>query len=180
MLMYAIVLTMTGRVKTELTELRARYATYMKYSIEPHVSIRYPFTLRVDISTIHVKLVEIARQTKPFTLVLNGIRYWEGQNNVAYVAIKNRPPVFNLHVALTHALQGLITGDTTYDLENFIPHLTICEGIPSEILPTLKEELSKYDPNYKVRMTSFVLFQAESNEKSETWKRTRVFRFLNL
>jgi 2'-5' RNA ligase len=179
MMMYAIALTMNGKAKSELTELRARFGTNINYSIEPHVTLSYPFTLKTDINVIENKLSEVAGQTKPFALILDGIRYWEGRNNVAYVAVQNQLSVFNLHVAVTRALQGLITGDTTYNLQNFTAHLTINEQIPGEALPNLKKELSRHEPTYRVKMTSLTLFEAEPNEKRETWKPTRIFRFLN-
>ncbi len=175
--MYAVALTMNGKAKTELSELRARFYKYMKYDIEPHVTIMYPFTPVGNISDIHTKLSEIVEHAKPFLLVLNSVRYWEGLNNVAYVAVQNRLPVFNLHVAIIHTLQGLTTGDTTYNLQNFAAHLTITEHIPTEDLPNLKKELSVLEPKYRVRITSFTLFENEPSKKGKTWKPNQIFRF---
>ena len=138
MLKYAIALTMKGKAKTGLTELRARFGTDMNYSIEPHVTLTYPFKLITDISVIENKLSEVAAQTKPFVLILNGIRYWEGRNNVAYVAVQNQLPVYNLHAAIVTALQRLISGNTTFDLQHFTAHSTINEHIPAEALADLK------------------------------------------
>ena len=177
MLMYAIALTMKGKAKTGLSELRARFGTDMNYSIEPHVTLTYPFTPKADISIIQNKLSEVAAQTKPFTLELNGIRYWEGRNNVAYAAVQNQLPVYNLHAAIVAALQGLISGNTTFDLEHFTAHSTINEHIPGEALAALKQELSAYQPQYRVNITSFTLFAAEPKEKGEIWKPVRIFRF---
>jgi 2'-5' RNA ligase len=138
MLMYAIALTMKGKAKTGLTELRTRFGTDMNYSIEPHVTLTYPFTTKVDISIIQNKLREVAAHTVPFVLILNGIRYWEGRNNVAYVAVQNQLPVYNLHAAIVTALHGLILGDTTFALQHFTAHSTINEHIPEEGLTALK------------------------------------------
>lgn len=178
MMKYAVVLTTMGRAKTELTRLRTRYGVYMKYSIEPHITVKFPFTLKTDINTFLTELGKMAVQTKPFTLILDGICYWEGSNNVAYVSVQNRLPVFNLHVAINSALKGLTMGDTTYDLQNFIPHLTISEHIPDDALPGIKRELIHYEPKYRVRMTSFTLFETKPNEKLEIWVHNRVFKFL--
>jgi 2'-5' RNA ligase len=95
--------------------------------------------IKVDINIIRAELEDIAARTRPFTLILDGIRYWEGSNNVAYVAVKNKVPVFNLHVAVTHSLHGLVAGNDIYDLENFMPHLTISENIPGDTLSTIKQ-----------------------------------------
>ena len=178
-MMYAVVLTVAGKAKTGLAELRTRFGAHMKYTIEPHVTIKYPFTLRADIGIILNKLNEVAGHAKPFVMVLDGMRYWEGPNNVAYVAVKNRKAVFDLHSAVTLALQGLTAGDTTYDFQNFTPHLTISEHIPNDILPGVKRELSEHEPKYRVKTTSFALFEAEPSDEWETWKPAGVFRFQN-
>ena len=177
MLIYAIALTMKGKAKKELTELRSRFGTNMNYSIEPHVTITYPFTPKTDISNIQNKLSEIAAQTKPFTLVLNDIRYWERKNNVAYIAVQNQLPVYNLHATIFHALEGLISGDTSFSLQNYKAHLTINEHAPGEKLDALKKELLAYRLEYRVNINSFALFAAETSEKPEKWVPARVFRF---
>lgn len=175
--MYAVALTMTGKARTELAALRDRFGTSMNYSIEPHVTVKSPFTLTVDINVVEARLEEVARQTKPFWVVFDGVRYWEGANNVAYVAVRDRTPVFNLHVAIAQALRALAEGDTTYDLANFTPHMTIGERIPDSALPAVKAELATFRPRYRLKMSSFTLFAAEPNLTQETWKSARVFRF---
>ena len=177
MLIYAIALTIKGEAKKELTELRTRFGTNMNYSIEPHVTIIYPFMLKTDIRNIQKKLRAVATQTQPFTLVLNGIRYWEGRNNTVYIAVQNQLPVYNLHATLKYTLEGLISGDTTFDLQKFTAHLTINENVPYESLPTLKKELSAYHLEYQVNINSFTMFAAETNEKPEIWEPVRIFRF---
>jgi 2'-5' RNA ligase len=177
MLIYAIALTMKGKAKKELTELRARFGTNMNYSIEPHVTIIFRFTLKTDIRIIQNRLSEIATQTRPFMLVLNGIRYWEGKNNVAYIAVQNQLPVYNLQATIIDALEGLISADTTFNLQNFIAHLTINEHVPGESLSNLKKELSAYHLEYRMNINSFALFAAAPNEKGEEWKPVRIFCF---
>lgn len=177
MLIYAIALTMKGKAKKELTELRTRFGTNMNYSIEPHVTIMFRFTLKTDIRIIQNRLSEIATQTRPFMLVLNGIRCWEGKNNVAYIAVQNQLLVYNLQAMIIDALEGLIAADTTFNLQNFIAHLTINEHVPNESMSTLKKELLAYHPEYRVNINSFTLFAAETNEKPEKWVPARIFRF---
>ena len=96
---------------------------------------------------------------------------------MAYVAVRNQLPVYNLHATIIHALEGLISGDNTFILQNFTAHLTINEHAPGETLAALKKELSTCKPEYRVRITSFTLFAAEANEKPEIWKPVRIFRF---
>ncbi len=176
-MMYAVALMVGGKAGREVAGLQARYAGSMRYAIAPHVTLKYPFTLKADIGAVEASLEEVARHRKPFWVVFDGVRYFEGTNNVAYVAVRDRAPIFDLHMAVTQALQGLVEGDATYDSENFVPHMTIGVEIPGSFLPTLKDELASFEAQGRVRMTSFTLFAAEPDPKFETWHAARVFRF---
>jgi 2'-5' RNA ligase len=119
-------------------------------------------------------LEAVAKRTKPFTLVLNGVKYFEGANNVAYVAVKDRRPVIDLHVDIFHSLEGLVKEeyDGRYALEHFTPHVTIGEHIPDDVFPAVKEEFSDYKLYYGSEITSFSLF---SGEMDGMWGPVRVF-----
>jgi len=175
--MYAVALMVGGKAKAEVAALQARYARFMRYTIAPHVTVQYPFTLMTDTGVVEARLAEVARRTKPFWVVFDGVRYWEGANNVAYVAVRDRAPVFDLHVTVKQALEGLAKGDATYDLANFTPHMTIGERIPDSALAEVKKDLCACEAKYRVRMASFTLFAAEPDPRWETWKAARVFRF---
>ena len=110
-------------------------------------------------------------------MALNGIRYWEGKHNVAYIAVQNQLPVYKLHATISDALEGLISGDTSYSLQNYKAHLTINEHAPGEKLDALKKVLLVYHPEYLVNINSFALFAAETNAKLEKWVPVRIFRF---
>ncbi len=172
-----MVLTTHGKAKTELSRWRERYAGCMKYTIEPHITIKFPFTLRADIGIIQARLNDIAGRTKSFMLILDGVRYWEGQNNVAYVAVKNPLPVYNIHTAVIHGLEEFTAGYNTYDLGNFVPHLTLGEHIPDELLPKIKTELAGFQIKYRIRVTSFTMFSSVMRKEWETWQPANVFNF---
>lgn len=176
---YAVVLTTHGKAKKELSRWREKYAGYMKYTIAPHVTVKFPFTLKADISIIQARLNKIAERTKSFTLILDGVRYWEGQNNVAYVAVKNPRPVYDIHTAIIHDLEGLTAGNNTYDRENFVPHVTLGEYIPADSLPMIKEELSGFHFSYRIKVTSFTMFGSEPNNDWDIWRPVNVFKFIN-
>jgi len=171
---YAVALTFTGEVAKELSRLREKYNRYVSYTIEPHLTLEYPFVPEVDLSIINEKLKAVARRTRPFTLVLSGIEYFEGTSNVAYVAVENKRTVVDLHTDIVYSLKGLIgEGDKEgYKLERFIPHVTIGECIPSEVFPTVKKRLSDYELHYESEIVSFVLFSVGKDEK---WEPARVF-----
>ena len=177
MIDYAIALTFPSEVSKGLNGLREKYKEYVGYTIEPHLTLAYPFVPTVDISIIKEKLEAVARKTKTFTLVLNGIEYFEEGNNVAYAAVENKQPVIGLHIDVMSSLEGFITEENTdgmYDFERFIPHVTIGAQIPDEVFPTVKKLFLDYELHYEVTISSFTLF---SSGEDAIWKPERVFEF---
>ena len=163
---YAIALTFPAEVAEKLSSLREEYNRYVGYTIEPHITLAYPFLPEVDIATIKEKLQAVAKRTKPFSLVLNGIEYFEEANNVAYAAVENKRPVIDLHTDIKHSLDGLIKDEYTegiYNLERFTPHATISEQIPDEVFPIIKKALADCVLHYEIKITSFTLFSADED-----------------
>ena len=72
---YAVVLTFPGDIAESLNKLREKHNKYTGYTIEPHLTLVYPFVPQGDITTVNEKLDAVAGRTKPFTLILNGIEY---------------------------------------------------------------------------------------------------------
>jgi len=171
---YAVVLTFPSEVAKRLSRLREKYNRYVSYTIEPHLTLEYPFVPKADITVVREKVKAVARRTEPFTLVLNGIEYFEGTNNVAYVAVDNKRPVTDLHTDIVHSLKGLIEeGDKEgYKLERFTPHVTIGECIPDEVFPTVKKRFSDYELHYGIEIAAFILFSTGENG---IWKPDCVF-----
>lgn len=174
---YAVVLTIPGEAGKEISNLRNKHGKYLSYTIEPHVTLKYPLVPKVDLNIVNEKLEAVARRTKPFTLVLNGIKYFEGVNNVAYIAIENKQPVIDLHIDVFHSIRGLVEGtsEIEYNLERFTPHVTISEHIPDEVFPSVKKQLSEYELRYEVRVVSLDLYSSDQKELHQIWKRVHVF-----
>ena len=175
MIDYAVALTFPSEVDELLSRLREIYNQYIGYTIKPHLTLVYPFVPQVDITIIKEKLKAVAKRTKPFTLVLNGIEYFEGANNVAYAANENKQPVIDLHIDIISPLKELIKEEYTngqYNLERFTPHVTIGGQIPDEIFPTIKKKFSDYDIHHEIEIVSFVLF---SSGEDAIWKPACVF-----
>jgi 2'-5' RNA ligase len=174
MTLYAVVLTFPGEVAEGLNRLREKYNRYVSYTIGPHLTLEYPFTPMVDVAIINTRLEAVAKRTKPFTLVLSEIKYFEGANNVAYVAVKDRRLVVDLHVDIFHSLEELVKEeyDGRYALKHFTPHVTIGEHIPDEVFPAVKKEFSDYKLDYRSEVASFALF---SGGMDGVWEPVRVF-----
>jgi 2'-5' RNA ligase len=175
MVNYAVVLTFPGDVAEELNKLRSDYNQYVRYRIEPHLTLVYPFLPLRNIDTVDEKLAAVGKRTKPFTLILDGIGYFEGENNVVYAAIEDEEHVKALHNEIMHSLSELIKEEYTdgqYDLDRFVPHVTLGEQIPDELLPSVKERFATYKLHNEVEVSSFVLVSAGEDG---VWKRNRSF-----
>lgn len=171
---YAVALTFPAGIETELNRLREKYNRYVNYHIPPHVTLMYPFKLSTDLTVTKERLESVASRTRPFVLELDGVEYFEETNNVAYVAIKNKRPVVDLHTDIVRSLQGLVEGEyEEYIFERFTPHMTIAESIPNEVFPVIKKELSGYTLNRNINIDSFVLF---SSGNDAVWKPETIFR----
>ena len=107
MISYAVALTFPPEVKEVLSKLRKEYTEYVSYRIEPHITLKYPFMTDVKVVVINDRLQKVANAPRPFIVVLNGVKYFEGENNVAYVAIENEDPVIDLHYHIVHSLEDL-------------------------------------------------------------------------
>lgn len=177
--MYAAVLAIPGKAGKKIGALRERYARFMDYCIVPHLTLAYPFTTSIDLSLIYHQLDKAAQGASSFTLRLSGVRYFEGHNNVAYVAVADRQPIFALNRTIAHALKGLVIAKQPllFDPKEFVPHVTIAEYIPHEMLAAVKSDLSAVQINCAIKVRSFSLFTAKDDEKPQIWRRASVHPF---
>jgi 2'-5' RNA ligase len=129
-----------------------------------------PITL---LEYVYEKLEIVAKNAKPFTLVFDGIEYFEGANNVAYVSISNQTPVKELHRNLNNSLKGLIQEayNQKFINDHFIPHMTIGEKIPGTIFPDVKKRFTGYKISHESEISDFSLFCGENGK----WQVMRVF-----
>ena len=163
MTLYAIAVILPDEIGKELDRLRNEFSKNMVYIPIPHLTLVYPFTPTIDITALIDKLKQVAETAAPFILTLNGIGYFEGKNNVAYVAVANIKPVINLHRKIIFSLAGLLKDELkdeqgNFNLDRFVHHVTIGELIPDEILAELKRHMSKNITHYETEVTSFSLF----------------------
>ncbi len=178
MIIYAIIITLRGKANRDIAALREQYNKYVHYSIVPHITLLYPVVLKSGLSDLFSILDRVASQTKPFFIDLRGVCYFEGRNNVAYVALEDRQPVIYLSNNINHSLRGEIinNNDQINTYGDFTPHVTITELVPVDIFPNIKMELAKLGLKYRVRIDSFCLFSTQQNTTWEVWKRERVFK----
>jgi 2'-5' RNA ligase len=171
---YAIALTFSEKTAEKINNLRTDYQEFSDYVIDPHITLVYPFSPVFSLFLIYEQLEKIAKRTKQFSVVLNGIEFFENGNNVVYAALENRRTVKKLHTDIITSLEGLIKEwrtDGNFNLEMFVPHVTIGEHIPDSLFPDIKKQYSKYWIHYEEKITSFTFF----HEKEGIWEKKRVF-----
>ena len=173
---YAVALTFPDDIAGAFSKLREKYNKYVDYKIEPHITLVYPFAPIIDIMNVYERLEGVSQRTKPFTLVFDGIKYFEGEVNVAYAAVANQQQVADLHADIYNSLEGLIKVEDIFERvvkENFVPHATISDDIPGDEFPDIKQALAGYEIDFQCEITEFVLFSAGNDG---IWKRGRVFK----
>jgi 2'-5' RNA ligase len=172
--LYGIFLTFNSGIEKIFNRLRENYEQYFNLPIAPHLTLMYPFVPVFSLYPVVEQLEKVARQTKPFNIVLNGIKYFEKENNVIYAAVENKRAVKNLHMDIAVALEGVVQewrAEGKYSLDRFIPHVTIGNKIPNVIFPELKKMLSKYRLHFEDSITDFSLY----TEIDGIWQPKRVF-----
>ncbi len=172
---YAVAMTFNEKIDKVFSRLREDYQEYINHTIVPHLTLVYPFAPVFSLFRVIEQLDKVARRTKPFDITLNKIEFFETGNNVAYAAVQHRRTVKKLHTDIIKSLDGLIkewNTDGRFNLEKFVPHVTIGVNIPAAVFPDIKKRLSKYRFHYADHITEFSLF----SEENGSWKINRVFQ----
>ncbi len=172
---YIIVLTFRPEIKNSLSKLSQEYLGYIEYKIVPHLTLIYPFMPVFSLYRIYEQLEKVAKQTKPFDITLQGIDFFEEDGNVIYAAVENKRAMKKLHTDLVMSLEGLIKEQYTdgkYNLDRFVPHVTIGNNIPDEIFIDLKKKLARRHLHFEDNITEFILFI----ENTGVWQQKNVFK----
>jgi len=172
---YAIALTFNEKLERVFSRLREDYQQYINYTIVPHITLVYSFVPVFSLFKVIEQLEQVAKQTRQFSITLNRIEFFENGNNVVYAAIEKNRAVKKLHTDIIKSLDGLIKEWYTegqFNLDKFVPHVTIGERIPAAVFPDIKKRLSKYRLHFRDDITEFGLFSEENGD----WQLNRVFQ----
>jgi len=173
--LFGIGLTFRGNIEKVITLPITGYVPYFNRTIVPHLTLIYPFMPVFSLYRVNEQLEIVAQGTKPFRIVFDGIRYFENESNVVYAAVAHIRAVKRLHFDLAGSLEGLIKEQQTdgrYNLEKFVPHVTIINKVPDDSFAELKKRLPKYTLHYEENITDFTLFA----ETKGIWQPKRVFK----
>lgn len=171
---YAISVNFDGEITKTLNALREGYREHMTFTALPHITLVYPFTPADGIDSVVYKLQEVGKRRKPFKVTLEGIRYFETVNNVAYVAVKEREPLEALAADIIESIREVVQGyyaDKGHDPRYFIPHMTIGEKIPHNKFAELKKKYADYNVRHECKVTDFYL----AGEMGGEWKILHAF-----
>ena len=171
---YAIALILSTQTAEKLNKLRTDYQEANNYSVNPHITLVYPFSPVFSLFQVNEQLDKVARRHKQFNVILNHIAFFENGNNVVYAALHNNRTVKSLHMDIFRSLEGLIQEwniEADYNLEKYVPHVTIGAKIPDNVFPVVKKQYSTYRIYSEDVINRFVLF----SEINGNWERKRVF-----
>jgi 2'-5' RNA ligase len=160
----AVALLFPDDVSEAIDEVRLKFGTPRVRTVVPHITLIYPCTPKAPMPVVVERLNAVAQQRPPFDIELNGFRYFEGQNTVAYLAMENTEPVSGLHRLLANALADITEGGPAhFENDDFVPHVTIHDEVPRERLASLMLELEGRSFQREARIDQFVLFTNEGD-----------------
>jgi 2'-5' RNA ligase len=171
---YAIALILSNKTAEKLNKLRTDYQEANNYSVNPHITLVYPFSPVFSLFQVNEQLDKVARRHKQFNVILNHIAFFENGNNVVYAALHNTRTVKSLHIDIFRSLEGLIQEwniEADYNMERYVPHVTIGAKIPDSIFPVVKKQYSTYRIYSEDVINRFVLFSDDNGN----WERKRVY-----
>jgi 2'-5' RNA ligase len=174
---YAIALLLSSKTADELSKARTDYQQETNYIVNPHITLVYPFSPVFSLFQINEQLDKVARRHKQFNVILNHIGFFENGNNVVYAALHNNRTVKSLHTDIFKSLEGLIqewNTDVDYNLERYVPHVTINAKIPDSIFPDIKKKYAAYRIYCEDVITRFILF----SDNNGAWERKRVYQLV--
>ncbi len=178
--MYGVVLDLPDEFSDEIAAKRRKYSPASARRIFPHITLRGPFVVD-DSREIVGELEEVALSYLPVRIKSCGLGSFRGaRNNVLYANVERSERLMRLHAAVVDALaevRDVFPDASDQHLENWVPHITIADGVTDEELTRLEEELRDYEPRAEWDAHEFLLVRSQSAEDgSLLWTTTRAFR----
>lgn len=178
--MYGVVLDLPEDFREQIAHDRERYSPQAAKRIVPHITLRAPFTTDEPKALVPA-LEDVALRYLPVRVHAEGLGSFAGpRNNVLYARVERSERLMRLHEAVVNALpdvRDVYPDAPTHQFENWVPHITIADGMDVEQLETLKEELREYNPSCEWEARELLLVRSQSAEDgSILWTTTRAFR----
>ncbi|WP_114569843.1 YjcG family protein [Exiguobacterium flavidum] len=163
-----VVLFPSKRIQDFANSYRKRYDT--KYAlITPHVTMKERTTVEEgDLEAVVSYLNEIASNTKPLTLHIQGARSFHPTNNVLFLKVMPTDELDRLHKSLH---EGVLAQKPKYD---FLPHITIGQELSDVELFDVLERLKMEDIRFDEEISKMALLYELENG---SWTVYETFRF---
>jgi 2'-5' RNA ligase len=150
---------------------RKKYAKYTGYHTPPHITVYPPFYITdIDEEQFKKLLGNNLLNSDPFLVCIDSFDYFTGRNNVLYFKPDDRSKTYltNLLVKIVPTIK-LHTKDIYHfykvEANNYHPHMTIAEKIPSDVLPKIKQQLNGEKVNFTFEVDSIQLLVQPSDSK---------------
>jgi len=178
--MYGVVLGLPEEFYDEIASKRERFCPSAAKRIFPHVTLRAPFATKDPKGLVHI-IEDVALRYLPVQLQAEGLGSFVGpRNNVLYAKVKRSDRLMRLHEAVVHALpdvRDVFPDAPAHQFENWVPHITIADGITIERLEEIRGDLADYIPRCEWEARELLLVRSQSAEDgSILWTTTRSFR----
>lgn len=178
--MYGIVLDLPEEFQEEIAAKRERYCPQAAKRIFPHLTLRAPFSTH-DPKGLVPLIENVVLRYLPVRVQADGLGAFIGpRNNVLYARVQRSDRLLRLHEAIVQALpdvRDVYPDAASHQFENWVPHITIADGITEERLAELQHELRDYHPHCEWEARELLLVRSQSAEDgSILWTTTRAFR----
>lgn len=163
-----VVLFPSKRIQDFANSYRKRYDS--KYAlITPHITMRERISVDdTELDSIVAALNQVAEQTKPVSLHIQGARSFHPTNNVLFLKVMPTDELEQLHQAL-HS--GDLSHTPKYD---FLPHITIGQDLSDVELFDVLARLKMEDIRFQEDVTKMALLYELENG---SWSVYETFRF---
>ncbi|GGE51441.1 putative phosphoesterase [Pullulanibacillus camelliae] len=156
---YGIAMFPSKRLQDEVNSYRKRYDPHYAY-IPPHITLKEPFELEeAQIDATIEKIQSIASQVEPVKIVIDKVSSFHPVNNVIYLKVQENPNLTKLH-DLLHG-KDFKNRDHTY---NFVPHITIAQGLADLEHSDILDLMKMIDFHYEETIDRFQLLYQLDNQ----------------
>ncbi len=178
--MYGVVLDLPDDFREEIAAMRERYCPQAAKRIFPHITLRAPFTTD-NPRALAPAIEDVALRYLPVRVHAHGLGSFVGpRNNVLYTKVERSDRLMRLHEAVASTLRevrDVYPDAPSHQFENWVPHITIADGMSVEGLVHLMRELQDYKPECEWDACELLLVRSQSAEDgSLLWTTTRSFR----
>ncbi|MCT4796658.1 MAG: YjcG family protein [Exiguobacterium sp.] len=163
-----VVLFPSKQVQDFANSYRKRYDT--KYAlISPHVTVKERTEVdEADLPRVLEYLQQVADETKPIQLKIDGVRSFAPTNNVLYLKVL---PTRELATLQQKLHEGVLNQPPKYE---FLPHITIGQDLADAELFDVLERMRMEQVHFEETITRMaVMYELEN----ETWNVYETFRF---